>query len=232
MSGYDRCTKFFARITRVFSQDSTQVGDRVEAEDAIARLHLPGLGRETRLARARLALLEDGADGAAPEALAAARAALREREAIEQAGTLIVSPFAREVVAHNLVRGQAVAAGTVVAHLRAAVDGWPEAVALAAPAEAQRVDVGMPARVALQGTGGERSSRSLEAEVREIAGKSAPAPGWLAAMGLDAGQRGQLVRFVLREAQQPLPVDGANCVARIVLDRHAPIRLLAPRAFD
>ena len=94
--------------------------DTVEPGQAVARVRLPEVDRQARIARARVDVLEAQlADTPGPDArLRAARAELREVDAIAQAGGLVVSPHAGEVTAIDLVPGQAVTAGTQVAEIR------------------------------------------------------------------------------------------------------------------
>ena len=193
--------------------------DSVKAGQAIARVRLPEVDRQVRIARAKVELLETQLEASAM--LRAARAELLELEAIAAAGDRIVSPHAGEVTALSLVPGQAVAVGTAVAQIRTGDDHQLQAVAIVEPAQARRIEMGMAARILLDA---ERDP--LAAEVRAVSPQPSAAPGWLTALGLP--QRGQLIRLALTQPSDLATADGQRGRLLIVTQRHAPVLLLMP----
>ena len=213
---------------------TAQVGERVEAGQAIARLELPELGWRLRVARARVALLEERAAEMATRTqtwldaeLAAARREMLELAAVASAGAVIVSPRAGEIAAHSLVAGRTVEAEEPVAEIRAGAGGAPEAVLFVPSVESRDVSVGMEARVAVAGRSG---SRVFRAEVAEISPRPADPPSWLSRFGLlpsaapDAP--GHLVRLTVSGAASAQIPDGTPCRIEIILARHSPLGLL------
>ena len=202
-------------------------GDRVEAGQALVRVRLPEVGRQVRIARAKVGMLEAQLQASATasmrEMLGAARAELLELEAVAAAGDFIVSPHAGEVAALSLMPGQAVAAGAEVAQLRKGEDHQLQVVAIIEPEHAQRLKRGMAARILLDTGSG---TSALEADVREVSPQPIAAPRWLSAMGLP--QRGQLVRLDLREPPPLAVADGQHGRLLIVMQRQAPVFLLVP----
>ena len=202
-------------------------GDRVKSGQAIARVRLPEVDRQARIARAKVELLEKelaaSATASTHETLRAARAELLELEAVAAAGDLIVSPHTGEVEALGLVAGQAIAASAEVAQIRQGDAHQLQAVAIVDPEQAQRVKTGMTARILLNT---ERGTSALEATVREVSPHPMGVPGWLAEMGLPA--RGQLVRLDLGEPPPLATTNGLRGRFLIVTERHAPVFLLIP----
>ena len=201
-------------------------GDRVESGQSIARVRLPAVDRQVRIARAKVELLETqlaaSATASMHETLRAARTELLELEAVAAAGDLIVSPYAGEAAVLGLVEGQAIAAGAEVAQIRQGDAHRLQAVAIVEPDQAQRVETGMAARILLKT---DRDTSALEATVREVSPHPIAVPQWLAALGLPV--RGQLIRLDLREP--PLgATDGQRGRFLIVTERHAPVFLLVP----
>ena len=207
---------------------SVAVGDPVAEGQPIAHVRTPDLARRGGIARARLATLE-AAENPDAGGLAAARAELRGIESLQASGEPILSPYSGEVASQALVPGRPVEAGSDVAVIRTGGGSSLEVLAVLGPADAQRVGSAMPARViAASGDGG--AGRALDAQVREIAPRSAAVPRWLASAGLAAPANGRLVRLALTEAPTPELADGDACRVRIVLDRERPVQLLsAPR---
>ena len=176
-----------------------------------------------RIARARITALEAEPAG---ERLRAARAELAELELVEAVGDVIVSPYAGEVTTLSLAPGRAVAAGAEVARVRAGSAAGMEAVAFIAPAQAAQLAAGMAARVLAPAPGGGRPSM-LEADLREVSARPAPAPGWFAGFAFPAPDRGHVVRLSLRSAPGRMVADGERCRLDVVTRREAPIRFLA-----
>ena len=213
-------------------------GDRVEAGQAIARLTMPELDWRLRVARAKVALLEEQPGrfrGTAPtetgQALAAARAEAIELAAIVSAGRTIVSPYAGELVASSLVAGHTVRAGEPVFGVRADAGGAPQAIMIVPPGQAARIESGMRARVAIPDRTGPRVVPGM---VLDVSARSQEPPPWLVRLGLgtgtETGAAGRMVRLAL-EGGETLPVrDGASCRVEIVLARSSLIGLLNPPA--
>jgi multidrug resistance efflux pump len=198
-------------------------GDWVEAGDPIIRLEQPEVDRQVRIARAQVELVESGPqDGTGDAALAAARVALRELEALEAEGALIVSLYTGEVAATEVLLGQAVGAGEEVAWIRSGESGRLEVWAVMSDAEARRVEHGMAARVRLDESGGDR--RTLKARISQVAGDSEEVPAWFGGDALSQQER--LVRADLLEAPGSAPNSDGGCLLNVVLSRQAPIRLL------
>ena len=204
-----------------------EVGDVVEAGRPLARVSVSDLGEQATMAgaRARVAALESGQD-AAPEALASARAELRELEAAEEARQIILSPHAGTVTSLSLAPGLAVASGTPVARVLDSAAPSLEAVAYVTPDVARRIEAGMEATVAsTTGVAGQ----PLDGGVTFVADRQAPPPDWLQDFGVQAPAQSHLVRMGLAEPATSSPLqqrDGDHCSARIVLGRESPIRLI------
>jgi len=218
-----------AAASGVVTEVAAEVGDRVEAGQAIARLRLPELDWRLRLAQARVAALEAGAgaraDGTADDppagawreaALASARAELVELAALGAAGAEVVSPHGGEVSASSLVAGRAVTAGEAVAEIRAGARRVPEAIAFVPPGEAH-IEVGMAARVTVPHRTG---SRVYPAAVTAVsAAQPLPRPETVSGAG-------RMVRLALAGGEDLQVPDGAPCRVEIILGRTTPLGLL------
>ena len=211
-----------AELSGTVAEVLVDAGDTVRSGQVVARVVRPELRRSMRMARARIAALEAGSAG---ERLRAARAELAELELVEAVGDVLVSPYTGEVTTLSLAPGQAVAAGAEIARVRAGSGAGMEAVAFVAPAQAAQLAVGITARVLAPAPDGDRPS-VLEADLREVSARPAPAPGWLAAFGL-AAPDGHRVRLSLRSAPDRMVADGERCRLDVVTRREAPIRFLA-----
>ena len=208
--------------------------DTVEPGQAIARVRLPEVDRQARIARARVDVLEAqlaGAPGPGSR-LRAARAELRELNAAAEAGGLIVSPHAGEVTALDIVPGQAVAAGTQVAEVRTGGDHRLQAVALVDPASARRLDAGMAARVLVPADVGRGETRVWDAGVGEVSSRPVAATGWLARLGLPLHARGHLIRLDFEPPPALGTMEGQPCRLQVVMQRHPPVSLLLPVGSD
>ena len=162
----------------------------------MARVRRPELRRAIRIARARIDALEARAAGGR---LPAARAELADLELVEAVGDVIVSPWAGAVTALALTPGQPVTAGAEVVPGPRRKRLGHRGGGVHRAARAAEVAAGMTARVLLPAPDGRRPS-VLEADVREVAARPAPAPDWLAGFGFPAPERGHLVRLSLRSA--------------------------------
>ncbi len=217
------------------SEVFVNVGNTLEEESTIARVRVPEIEWRVRVARARLASLEEEAAASAGpvpvhqrEGLAAARAELAEFTALDAEGGLVISPYSGVLTALHLERGQAITAGTPVAEIRTGGDAVLEAVTVLDPALVQRVRVGMPARVALA-TRDREGTHVVAARVAEVSSGPVTPARWLARLGIasigDGGGR-YLVRLALAdEPDVPVP-DGTPCRVEIVLGEYPPLGLL------
>ena len=205
------------------------VGDAVQAGQAIARVRLPEAERQARIARRLVAVVEDGMSVAAGDAglrqqlLAAARGELREAELAT--AELIVAPRAGVLATRRLTAGQAVHAGETVAQVRAAAAGGWQAFAFVSPADEGQVESGMAAQV-LAMLPGESVPRVLAAEVLEVSPQPVAAPAWLEDFGLAAGAPSHLLRLALSEPPPAGLVDGAGGRARVALAEQSLASLL------
>lgn len=207
-----------------------EVGDTLEAGQAIARVRLPEAERRARITRSLLAAVEDGmgqGEGAAAtlrkDLLAAARNELEEIEIL--AGESIVAPHGGRLVAHRVVPGQPVRAGETVAQVRGRSEGAWQALAFVSPEDAGTLapDMGANVLVALPGR---PDPIALDARVLEISPRPVAAPEWLADFGLSTPAPSHLLRLVLDDPPRPPPADGAGGLARVVLGRQSPAALL------
>ena len=226
-----------SEVPGVVTEVTLQAGDRVEADQVIARLKLPDLEWRHRVARRRVALLEDyaqrpgsGDQGWVDAALAVARAEMIELGAIKAEGEAIMSPHAGEISASSLVAGQAVTPGDVVAEIRAGAAGLaPEAVTLVTPEQGRQIEIGMKARIAIPDRTG---VRFYPAAVVALSPRPADLPAWLSRLGADSGEGAgaadRIVRLAL-EGSEDLPApDGTACRVEIILARTTPLGLLIP----
>ena len=210
-----------------------ELGDTVEAGQAIARVRPAEARREARIARSIVDAAEEGvrrAGGAGSAALQEAllAAARNELAAIEiRAGESIVAPRAGRLVAHRLVPGRPVRAGETVARVLGWSDGAWQALAFVSPADAGRLAAGMEAEVRVARPARPPGPNALEAQVLEVSARPAAAPAWLADLGLAAPPApAHLLRLVLRDPPRLPLADGAGARARIVLERRSLAALL------
>ena len=210
-----------------------ELGDTVEAGQAIARVRPAEARREARIARSIVDAAEEGvrrAGGAGAAALQEAllAAARNELAAIEiRAGESIVAPRAGRLVAHRLVPGRPVRAGETVARVLGRSDDAWQALAFVSPANAGRLAAGMEAEVRVTRPARPPGPDALEARVLEVSARPAAAPAWLADLGLAAPPApAHLLRLVLRDPPRLPLADGAGARARIVLGRRSLAALL------
>ena len=208
-----------------------EIGDTVDAGQAIARVRPAEARREARIARSIVDAAEEGlrraGDAAAlQEALLAA--ARDELAVIElRAGESIVAPRAGRLVAHRLVPGRPVRAGETVARVLGRSDDPWQALAFVSPADAGRLAGGMEAEVRVTLPARPPGPDALEARVLEVSARPAAAPAWLADLGLAAPPApAHLLRLVLRDPPRLPLTDGAGARARIVLGRRSLAALL------
>ena len=207
------------------------VGDTLEAGQAIARVRLPEAERQARITRRIAGAVEDGmrrAEGAAATALqeallAAARNALAEVEIL--AGESIVAPHGGKLVAHRLVPGQPVRAGETVAQVRGRSEDTWQALAFVSSNDAGKLTAGMAAEV-LVALPGQPASSTLDARVLEVSPRPAAAPEWLADFGLSTPAPSHLLRLALDDPSHLPLADGAGGLVRVVLGKQSPAALL------
>lgn len=219
-----------APLSGVVAEVMARPGEEVEAGQTLARLRLPDLDWRLRLARARVGLLEEPAPvRGAPEesALASARAEMVELAAMASAGTAITSPHVGELAASGLVVGQAVSAGEPVAEIRVGAGRPQQAVMRVTPEQAERIAIGMKARVTPIGRSG---AGVFPAEVVAVSPMQARPPAWLARFGLasegELGAPSRIVRVAIDADGEFLAQDGAACRIEIVLMRSSPFGLM------
>ena len=208
-----------------------EVGDPLEAGQAIARIRLPEVERQARITRRLMAAVEDGmrrAEASPPafrEALlAAARNELGEIERL--ASESIVAPRGGELAAHRLAPGQPVHAGETVAQIRRGSGGgaW-QAVAFVSSGEAAKLTAGMDAEV-LVALPGQPGSSTLPARVLEVSPRPVAAPDWLAGLGLSTSAPAHLLRLAVNDPSRLPLTDGALGTVRVVLGTQSPATLL------
>jgi len=203
-------------------------GDPVVEGQPIANVRTPDLARHADLARARLFTLEATQNPDRDE-LTAAQAELSGLEALHASGKPVLSPYTGELASLALLPGRPVEAGIDVAVIRTGGGARLEVLAVVAPADARRLDSSMSARI-VTGSGDGTAGHTLDAQVREIAPRSAAVPRWLVSSGLPMPASGRLVRLALSEAPPPGLTDGDACRVRIVLGHERPVQLLtSPR---
>ena len=206
------------------------IGDPLEAGQAIARVRLPEAERQARITRGLVDAVEAGmgrAEGA-PTALqetllAAARNALGEVEIL--AGETIAAPHGGKLVAHRLAPGQPVRTGETIAQLRGGSEGAWQALAFVSPRDAGKLAAGMAAEVQVA-LPGQPDSSTLHARVLEVSPRPAAAPEWLTDFGLSTSAPSHLLRLALDDPPRLPLADGAGGVVRIVLGRQSPAALL------
>ena len=206
---------------------AVDVGGPVEAGEPVAYVVSADTGRHAALARARVEALE-AADAAAPDALALARLELAQLEALQASGEAVVSPYGGEVAAHDLAPGRIVTTGAVVATVRDRTAEGLEVLAFMPPERAERLAVGMAARVSIATSAG-GGERTLSAEVRDVSPRAVAPPGWVEAFGLAAPARSRTVRLSLTEPA-PAVADGAPCSLTVILRSDPPVRLVTGRS--
>ena len=223
-----------AAVSGVVAEVTAHVGDRIEAGQTIARLELPELAWRLRIARARVALLEERArtPGAGSQPwldaeLATARAEVLELVALDTAGAVVVSPRTGELTAHGLVEGQTVDAGQSVAEVRTDIRRAPEAILFVTPEQGGRIHAGMKARIVV---GDRFGARTFAGEVAEVSPPLPELPFWLSRMEFASPEAtdspGHLVRLAVPGAEGGRIPDGARCRVEIVVARHSPLGLL------
>ncbi len=204
-------------------------GDVVDRGGVLARIGLPAVERDLRIAESRLESLElqvEAAGGGGPTPrLDELRERAAELRSTVEAGGVIGSPVSGVLEVLRLAEGSPVAEGGAVGWVRAPSPGPSEVFAFVPEADAP--DGGEPAWV-----GPASGGRALPAVVREPAAAAPAPPAWLVDLGLlrdPASGPGRLVS--LAPAAGPPPPSGP-CRARIVAGTHAPILLLAPSGAD
>ena len=214
-----------------------QPGDAVAERTRIALIEPAGLDAQVRIADATRNLLQgllNRSGGPADPALQVALAVIRAEglvlEALDNAGSAIVSSRSGEVSTTHVRVGDVVEAGATIAYLRHGAGGEVAAVAFLTAEQARTVRPGMPARVLVEaGPGG--APRALAGGIASVSGP-VEFPAWLdgtplAASWAHAGARGRLVTFSPAEPEELRGEDLRSCRLEIVLERVPPLALLA-----
>ena len=208
-------------------------GATLEPGQAIARLHLPLVHREVRVARARVGSLEaqlaESGSSRTKERLRAAREELRVLEAVAESAGVIVSPRrgrgddtrsrpgstgerGNEGLGDSKRRRPSAAGGRF--RRRGERAGHRDRTGGANPYRA--------------GSGSRRFSIP-DAGISEISPRPLPAPDWLTVPGLETAGRGHLVRLDFEvPPAAPEVAEGQRCTLHVVTRRHPPISLMLP----
>ena len=205
-----------ARVVSVLAD----AGDMVEEGQRIAKVRVLELEEQAAMVRV-VALALAAQSGEASDAR------LRDLEEMQAPDAFIVSPRTGELAERNIVPGEVVEAGTVVAVVREGAEREFEAVALVTPGEARRIEIGMQAH-ALPASSARAAAQRLEAEVAEVSRDSA-APDVLLT-NEDAPTNGSLVRLTLKKRPASGLRDYEPCSVHIVLGRSSPVSLLLSSA--
>ena len=213
------------RVIEVFTGE----GGSVEAGQPLARVQSQELDHEISVARVRVALLEsyvEAGDSSLLGVLSIARAELVDLEARRESGGHVVSPYAGEITALNLVPEQQITEGMEVGTVRSLRERRFEAAALVSAEDAEGLEAGMESRVILPARD-QGGARILEAAVARVSERPVQPDGWLGSVGLEApGVGAHLLTLTLRETAPATVADGDSCQLRVVLSRESPIGLL------
>lgn len=214
-----------------------EVGDTVEPGQVLARVRTPADQQWESAAHRLTELFEDGgarADAASAELLRLLSLATNTAaDGGFAVGGDIVSLVGGEVMTLDLEPGSPVIGGAPVALVRIADSGPPQALALAAPGEAARLEVGMAAEVHVAAGSRDGDETEFAARVAAVSERPVTPPEWLAELGLAAPEDAHLLRVAFPDgAPVPAVDDGAAGSVRIVLGRSSFVRLLAPRGRD
>ena len=204
-----------------------RIGERVERGQRIARINPTKLMYQARVARARIALLEQTPGiGTKPDDgdLGAARAELLAVEAMLETSAVITSPESGEMVFLSLTPGQVVTAGSVVGRIRTGSDHRLEALAFVPPERARVITPGMRARIAIEP--GQGDTDWLGAEVAAVSPQPVMAPPWLSDHGFVASPRSHFIRAPLQEAPGPSILNGTHCQAWFIRPPVSLLRML------
>lgn len=202
-------------------------GERVERGQRIARINPTKLMHHARVARAKIALLEQTPGMAASpdtDGLAAARAELLAVEAMLETSAVLTSPESGKVATLSLVRGEVVTAGSVVGRVRTGSDHRLEALAFVPPESADVITPGMRARIAT--VPGQGDTDWLGAEVATVSPQPVVAPPWLSDHDFVAASRSHFIRASLQEVPGPSIPNGTHCRAWFIRPPVSLLRML------
>lgn len=215
-----------SEATGTVEETLVDVGDAVQAGQPLARIRTPSLDRQLSIARAVLEDLEaqpdESGESATSSMLTAARAEVRQLEAMRATGQVLSSSVAGEVAMLDLVPGQAVEIGSQLALIRSGEGARAEAVAFVPQSAAQLIRTGHQATVVRLVAGGD----ALRAAVSDVSDRPITADDWLVNLGFSPPPRSHLVRLSLADQPSIRLADGEECRVRIVVRTHAPISLL------
>lgn len=204
----------------------SKVGDTVVPGQPIARMQVLRATRPdavpSRLGDADVRQDPEAEDPGAQ--LAAARVATAQRSAGNFATVDIAPPRGGVLAMLALAVSQSVAAGEVVARIRASSAGPWEAFGFVTREEAVRLGPGMQAqvRLAVPGSG---TRRILAARVEDVSPRVVTPPGWLTEFGLQPPVRSHLLRATLTDTPPPI-VEGVGGSLRVVLGDSSIVSLL------
>ena len=209
----------------------TELGNTVEPGQVIARLRPPVEQQQDSEARRLLGSLVEELqrnDEAAADLLLLLLALTSDGDAGGSgAGVNVVSVTGGEIMTLDLAPGIPVRAGELIALVRDASSGPPEALALVPPDDAGRLEAGMTARVSVARVN--REVGIYPAEVAAVSARAISPPEWLVSLGISAPEGSHLVRVRLEDASLGDAVaDGSIGALRVVLGRSSFLSLLAP----
>ena len=208
-----------------------ELGNTVEPGQVIARLRPPVAQQRDSEARRLLGSLVEEShrnDEAAADLLLLLLALASDGDVGGSgAGVDVVTVTGGEIMALDLAPGMPVRAGELVALVRDASSGPPEALALVPSGDAGRLEAGMAARVSVARAN--REASIFPAEVAAVSDRAVAPPEWLAGLGISAPAGSHLVRVRLEDAGMGDAVaDGSMGSLRVVLGRSSFLSLLAP----
>lgn len=225
----------FAPVSGTIAESFAEEGDRLVAGQPIALVMWPG--EFYRMPNPRDSMLDSQADietAKSSEAGETPQTPAESLRAPDLDGGLIRSPRDGELIGYRLTAGRFVTAGSLIAYVRSDVvvggdvyDAW-EVLAFVTRDQAARLKTGMTAQMQVNNFGGDDQLR-FSGEISEVGMRAQEIPQWIRDLGFEVGGRFHLVRVALAQGAQPPVAGGGMGSLRIVVERHAPIALLAPK---
>ncbi len=219
--------------TGVIMEVHVNIGEKVGAGQALARVLLPDIDRQLQVTRTRINRLErqltaspQNSHREIAETLANTRVERIELEALAAEGGIISSPRDGLVSALHIKVGQGVTVGTPVAELRTETGRPSEAIVFLRLEQARLLREGMKARITTAHSPG---TRSVSAEVIEITRNPLRSPAGFSGPESEQRQVGEpahRVRVAVQEHQDVTPVDGLPCRVDFILGDISPLGLL------
>ncbi len=192
-----------------------EVGEMVEQVQPLARLRSSELDRYVRLARAKVAHLEERAESDDSIQLELARNELLDLDNLQSAGQLVISNAPGELMSHRLFVGRVLQPGDNMANVRFDNPGQIRVVTTVSLDGAQLLTTGMDARIYV-GVDTRNGVNVFEAVVLSISDASVDSTQWLSLLGLEMLADARLVELSFVEMQSGLVIDGPPCSPRIV----------------